>query len=429
MQDQVGDAGRSRIGGRSRTAAAFCALLASGLLAACGSTTHGTTSPNPTSGSAQSTGSKAATSGAPILIGLANNEGQAISIPEYRYGAEAAVKYLNANGGVNGHALQLVECVDDGSPEGAVNCANKFVASHAVAYVAGIDVGADSALPIIDGAGIPYVSEFAWGPTTMTDTNSFLFGAGLLPFYIAPIQELKALGVTKAAYFFDNIPTGSAFLPAAQNLSRAAGITLVPVPLNASNPDWTSAVATAQAGHVNGMWGIMQEGDCTNMVRAARSAGFTGPIGAGSCSNYISTLGAQAANTLGDWPYYFPSVAADAPTTAQAQLKTYQAAMVADGHAGAVQGFAGASFATMVELSEVMKAISGPVTATGLKTALQHADVPGFTGPNINCAARAIPSEPASCNAETLQYKVVASGSGAKQTLLTPNFVNSASIG
>jgi branched-chain amino acid transport system substrate-binding protein len=418
------------LGRGPKTAIAFCALLLGGLLTACGATkSHAASPTSVAAASATASASGGTTTGSPVLIGFANNEGQGISVPEYRYGAEAAVKYMNGNGGINGHPIRLDECINDGSPEGSVNCANKFVAAHTVAYYAGVDLGADSALPILDGAGMPYFTEFAWGPKTLTDGNSFLFGAGLLPFYISPVQELKALGIKKTAYFYYNVPTALAYLDTAKNTATAEGITTVPIQISATNPDWTSAVATAEADHVDAMWAILQEGDCTNMVRSARSAGFTGPLGVGSCSSYITALGSEAGNTVSDFPFYFPSVAAEAPPSYQDQIKTYQAAMAADGHASSEEGYAVSSFATTIELGEVMKGISGPITAASVKAALQQAKIPGFMGPNINCPTRTIASEPAVCSDAILQYKVVASGSGAKKTLLTPNFVNTVGVG
>ena len=105
---------------------------------------------------------------------MANNEGPALSLPEFRHGVEVAVDYVNANGGINGAEIEIIECINDGSPEGSVNCANQFVDEGAVAYFAAIDVGADAALPILTSAGIPYVSTEPWGATQKTDPNSWI---------------------------------------------------------------------------------------------------------------------------------------------------------------------------------------------------------------------------------------------------------------
>jgi branched-chain amino acid transport system substrate-binding protein len=364
-----------------------------------------------------------------IVVGLANNEGQAISIPEFRYGALAAVKYINATGGIHGHKLKVDTCIDDGSPEGSINCANKFVAAHAVVYFAGIDTGADSAIPIISAANIPYVSEFPWGSVQRSSPDSFGLGAGDTAFFIAPLHALKQAGVKSFAQFYYDIPSSQALLPIVHAIATSLGLTVTQISVSATNPDWTSAVAAAQAAGDQSMWGILQEGDCTNLVQTARSAGFKGPIAVGSCSAYINALGNKAANTLTTWPYYFPQLYKVAPKSIQRQIKIYEKYMDASGYKKDLNGYATASFASMVELSEVMKSIPGTVTGADLLAALKTADVPGFMGPTVDCAAHVFgATEPAGCNAKVLLLKVVATKKGPVRKLESPGYENTASL-
>ncbi len=369
----------------------------------------------------------AARSAKSIVVGLANNEGQAISIPEYRYGALAAVKYINATGGIHGHKLVVDTCIDDGSPEGSVNCANKFVAAHAVVYFAGIDTGADSAIPILSAANIPYVTEFPWGAVQRSSPDSFALGGGDTAFFIAPLHALKKEGVHSVADFYYDIPTSQALRPIVQGLAGALGLNVTFIQISATNPDWTSAVAAAQAAGDQSMWGILQEGDCTNLVRAAHAAGFHGPIAVGSCSAYISALGNQAANTLAVWPYYFPQLYSVAPPAIKRQIKIYEKYMISAGHKKALNGYATSSFASMVELSEVMKNVSGTVTGSSLLAALKTANVPGFMGPPVDCASHPFgTTEPAACNAKVLLLKVVATRKGPVRKLQQAGYENTA---
>jgi len=362
-----------------------------------------------------------------IVVGLANNEGQGISVPEYRYGALAAVRYLNASGGVHGHRLKVVTCIDDGSPEGSINCANKFVSAHAAVYFAGIDVGADSAIPVLSSATIPYVTEFPWGSVQRTSPDSFALGGGDTAFFIAPLHALKEAGERNVADFYYDIPTSQALLPVVQAIASSLGMKVIPIAVSATNPDWTSAVATAQADGAKSMWGILQESDCTNLVRAARSAGFHGPIAVGSCSAYINVLGNQAADTLAVWPYYFPQLYSVAPAAIRPQIRTYEKYMDAAGYKKYLNGFATASFASMVELGEVMKQIDGPVSGASLLAALKTADVPGFMGPQVDCAAHVFgTTEPAGCNAKVLLLKVVATRKGPVRKLEQAGYLNTA---
>jgi branched-chain amino acid transport system substrate-binding protein len=368
-----------------------------------------------------------ATSGQQIVIGLANNEAGPISIPAFRYGALAAVKYINATGGIHGDPVKVDTCIDDGSPEGAIQCANTFVADHAVAYFAGQDTGADSAIPILSGANIPYVSEYPWGSVQAKSPDSFALGTGDTAFNIAPLDALKKAGATSVAAFYYDIPLEKTILPLVERLATNVGIKLIPISISATNPDWTSAVAAAQAAGAQSMWGKLAEAECTNMVKAARAAGFKGLIAAGSCTDYINALGNEAANTLVVWPYWFPQLASAAPASIQAQMKVYEQYMDLAGYGADVNGYATASFGSMVELSEVMKGIQEPVTGPNLLAALRTADVPGFMGPQVDCAAHPYGSaEPAACNADLLLLKVVATKNGPVRQLEQGGYDNTA---
>src|SRR5579875_22976 len=319
-----------------------------------------------------------ATRSSSIVIGVANNEGQGISVPEFRYGALAAVKYLNATGGIHGHQLKVVTCIDDGSPEGSINCANKFVAAHAAVYFAGIDDGADSAIPILSSANIPYVTEFPWGSVQRTSADSFALGGGDTAFFIAPLHALKEAGASNVAQFYYDIPTSQALLPIVQAIASGLGLKVI-------------------------------------------------PIAVGSCSAYINALGNQAAGTLTVWPYYFPQLYSVAPASIKPQIKTYEKYMDASGYKKDLNGFATASFASMVELGEVMKGIDGPVSGASLLAALKTADVPGFMGPQVDCAAHVFgATEPAGCNAKVLLLKVVATRTGPVRKLEQAGYLNTA---
>ena len=138
---------------RRLAAVAVCVALAF-VAASCGDDSDSDSSSDTTGGAATTaagaatTGGGAATTGGSdvdltgqtIKLGVANNEGPALSLPEFRHGVEVAVDYVNANGGINGAEIEIIECINDGSPEGSVNCANQFVDEGAVAYFAAIEV-------------------------------------------------------------------------------------------------------------------------------------------------------------------------------------------------------------------------------------------------------------------------------------------------
>ncbi len=150
--------------------------------------------------------------GETIKIGYANNEGPGFSLPEFRIGGEVAIDYINANGGINGAMIEIVECINDGSPEGSVNCANKFVDEDVAMYYAGIDIGADAALPILQGAGIPYVSSHTWGPLQRTEPGAFALHAPAGAYSAGPMVAFDEMGLTKVTAFSSDTATGHDFI-------------------------------------------------------------------------------------------------------------------------------------------------------------------------------------------------------------------------
>ena len=379
----------------------------SGTAAASGSatTTAGTTN----AGSTSVAGSAPAGAGGTIKIGVANNEGTLLSIPDYRYGAEAAVKYINEQlGGVNGAQLEIESCIDDATPEGSVNCANKFVDADVVAYFAAIDVGADAALPILAEAKIPYVSTEPWGAQQKVDPNSWVFGPAQGTYAVGPLKALKDKGATKVAAFFLDQPTAHDLITnVAEPVATQLGLELVPVFVDTTNPNWDTAVATAVSQGVDAMWGILPEPSCTSAVTAARNGGFDGPFAVGSCSQYILDAPAAALNTLTVSSTWYPAQGDSAPAEIKAQLDTYSAAMEAAGHEDSINTFAVGSFATMMELAQVLETVDGPVTAVSLAAALNEAtDMPGFMREGLHCRTNLWPSEPSTCRASLLSLTV-----------------------
>ncbi len=411
---------------RSSLIAASCCALLVGVSACSSSTGAGSPSGPPSSGGSSGGSLSPAAAGAKtITFGLANDEGAGVNFPEYRIGAEAAVKYINANGGVNGSQIKLIICKADGSPEGSINCANKFIDAKVAAYVAGLDVSSDAALSALKSAGIPYVTPTAWGDEQAKDSNAFDLHTASDAFSVAAIKALADAGAKNIANFHYAIPHSVQAEPAYNAAAAKDGVKLFHVQVPATGADWSAAVTTALAKKADAMIGFFNEADCTNLVRAARAAGFTGLIAVGSCSDYVKALGAASENTItvaDKWP---TDLRSSAPPAVQKQLDTYVAAMKADGNGDLASGLARNSYSTLIELATIMKGISGPITAATLKTALNGIrDIPGDFGPELKCADHPWPSQPRTCSSEVLAIKVVKGPNGPKRVAVGGGFVD-----
>jgi branched-chain amino acid transport system substrate-binding protein len=157
---------------RSRWLGTAAVVATSALLAAgCGSSGSSSTSSGSSGGSSGSSTSAtsatttAATSsvfgtpkkatGSPYVFGMINDETGAVTFPEARQGAIAAMEYVNNYlGGINGHPIAIDSCIGDGTPAGAARCANELVAKHPLAILGAADVGAPASIPIYAHANL-----------------------------------------------------------------------------------------------------------------------------------------------------------------------------------------------------------------------------------------------------------------------------------
>src|SRR3954467_12040931 len=126
-----------------RTAGLVAATAA--LVAGCSSSSGGSTSPGASTSPAGDVGSASAAAkltGSPIKIGLMST----LSGPQASSGNQGAVvapawaAWINANGGINGHPVQVISEDDGGDPAKAQAAEKKLIDSdNVVAIVAGSD--------------------------------------------------------------------------------------------------------------------------------------------------------------------------------------------------------------------------------------------------------------------------------------------------
>ncbi len=380
-----------------------------------------TTAP-PAAAATTAAGAGATTAAAPtsrtgetIKIGYANNEGGVFSLPEFRIGGEVAVDYINKNGGVNGAKIDLVGCLADASPEGSINCANRFVEQKVTIAYTGIDVASDAQLPILTKAGIPFVSSNSWGTAQRNDPNSFILHAAGSAFTLAPLKTFQDLKLNKIAVLLEDTPSGQDFIKTVIKPigEGKLGMKITAITVDPANPDWNAAVTTAIASAPDAIWGQLTEPGCIGLVTATSALGYKGPVFAGSCSVYMQVLGDKSVGTYTSGDVYLPEAKATAPPKIQKNLDLYVANMKAAGQEKYTTGFALAPYSAFFELKSILETIKGPITPESVKAAFAAAkDIPGHLGPNLHCADHPWTSEKSHCRADILVWKVVAGPSG-----------------
>ncbi|CAL9494408.1 hypothetical protein SUDANB140_03312 [Streptomyces sp. enrichment culture] len=155
---------------RRRLRAVRTGVLSAGALAACASLAVGCgVVPGATGGSGDDT--ITVMTWAPQDTGATNKPG----MPAL---AQAYARSVNAEGGLGGRKLEVLTCNDHDDGVTAAKCARRAVKENAVAVVGSYSQHADSFLPVLEGAGIPYLGGYGITNTEFTSPLSYPVNGG-----------------------------------------------------------------------------------------------------------------------------------------------------------------------------------------------------------------------------------------------------------
>jgi branched-chain amino acid transport system substrate-binding protein len=372
------------------------AVAAVAVLAACGSS-----SGSSSAGGAAASGAKAAT-GTPLKLGFVNVQGSSagISIPESTAGAKAAVSYLNAQGGLDGHPFVLDSCFEDNTPASWTNCGNRLASDKPVAVIQGTDP-AGGAVPIITKAGIPWFAGQPASATELSVPGFYALSAGIPGLYLEAAAYAKANNLKKVSVLgLDAGAITQPFTQLGEPALKSAGIasSLVAIPPTAAT--FSSQATAAVSGNPDLLVGVEAPQQCPGLVSAIQATGYQKPVmlldyclsdptikAIGSSKNYSFVTGNtfvnSASNPDGD--------------LFKAQMKKYQSS-------AAVDNASATSFLTVINFARAMRAAkvdAGTLTAAQANQALLDAkDVPMFLGgtATFSCGAKPLPTLPQVCS-------------------------------
>ncbi|MYT72124.1 MULTISPECIES: ABC transporter substrate-binding protein [unclassified Streptomyces] len=92
--------------------------------------------------------------------------------------ANAYARWVNANGGLDGHPLKVLTCNDHNDSVGAAKCARKAVDQHAVAVVGSYSQYGRSFMSTLESAGIPYIGGYGVSESEFTSPLSYPVNGG-----------------------------------------------------------------------------------------------------------------------------------------------------------------------------------------------------------------------------------------------------------
>jgi branched-chain amino acid transport system substrate-binding protein len=390
---------------RKRGAALACVAAALLLAAGCGSSsskTSGSSGSASSSSSASSTASSAAlgtphkASGTPYVFGLINDETGPVTFPEARQAEIAAADYVNDYlGGINGHPIQLVDCIGDTTAPTSARCANELLSHHPVAILGAADTGTPAALPVYQRAGLAYIGGIPFTPVEQNAPNSVQFwSVSLGDNAAASVYAGKTLAVKSAAVLYFNNSQGKvAGLGVIPPTLKAAGVSTVKtIGIPPTTPDPSPEVASALSSHPDLVY-VDIPNNCGVVLKDLKSLGYSGKVmGIDPCTapQAISSAAGAADGMYVASPF----------ARSGSQWNVFTAAMSKYAAPNtAIDSIAEAGFATVMNVQAAFSKLSAaPKTSQILAAFKSGSNHPNYMSHPYTCNGQAIAKAASICN-------------------------------
>ncbi len=403
-----------------RGGAAFAAIAAAALLAAgCGSSSSSSSSTTAGSGGSSSTSSSSTAAstgsggslgtpkkatGSPYVFGLINDETGPVTFPEARQAEIAAADYVNNYlGGINGHPIQLVDCIGDTTGPTSARCANELLAKHPLAILGAADTGTPAAEPVYLRSNLAYIGGIPFTPVEQNAPNSVQFWSiSLGDNAAAAVYAAKTLGAKSAAVlYFDNSQGKIAGLGILPPVMKAAGISSVKtIGIPPTTPDPSPEVAQAVSAHPDVVY-VDIPNNCGVVLKDLKSLGYSGKImGIDPCTSPPAISSAAGA---AEGMYV-----ASAFDTTSSQYQTFVAALQKYAAPNtAIDGISEAGFATVMNVQSVVSKITGtPTTKTILAAFKAGSNNPNYMSHPYTCNGTALAKAVSVCNDNYLMEQI-----------------------
>jgi ABC-type branched-subunit amino acid transport system substrate-binding protein len=201
--------------------------------------------------------------------------------------AKAAVRGVNARGGIKGQQLEVIYCNDKNDPNEGAACARKMVSERVIATVGGVSLAGPQESAILKAAGIPQIGlNPISGPEFNTPNAYLFFGGSIFGYQIETAYAIKK-DKSVALVGADN-PTQTQLTALYQSIAKAAGGELNPVvSVPPTAADMAPIVASAKRGNPNGVISSLGLEAAKQFILAAeQQGGFKHYYGAGTIEYY-----------------------------------------------------------------------------------------------------------------------------------------------
>src|SRR5712672_2150828 len=263
---------------------------------------------------------------------------------------------------------------------------------------------APASIPIYQHANLAYLGGIPFTPVPMTAPNSIQFwSVSVGDNAAAAVYAGKTLGVKSVAIVYFNNTQGASLLPQITPVFKAAGVTTVKaIPLSPTSPDPSPQAALVESSGAQLAYIDVPNG-CGNMLKALKSVGYTGKIMGIDPCGAPPVIEASAGGATG--MYIASPFVLQTGTSHDAQL--FQAAMKKWAAPGTlIDSISTAGFATVINVQQMLSAISGTPTTSSILAAFKAGTHQNFLSHPYTCDGQALKGAGAICNDYYLMNQV-----------------------
>lgn len=416
--DHITSADRSTRRSWRLRGAAVAAVLALVFVAACSSSSDGSTSGNDTGTtvSANVLGTPKAATGDPVKIGFVS-DGVTPSIDNSQMlpAAKATVQYINDYmAGVGGRPIDLVTCETAGDPGKATDCANQLVQAGVVMTLMPETQQPLAVHTVMAANNIPLFVYGVADPAITEDANSsFMIASQTAGLSELPIAVAKENDIDNVSVIVVDVPSATAFFdPGTYGASQFsdAGIKLNEIKVPLGSADLSQQINKIVQGGPTVVHIISDPATCISAINGLKTNGYTGPI------TTLNTCTSEAVNTAVGSNIEGVIVATPTPTGDESNsgIQLYHAILdkYAPSYPDPALGLT--TFITVYSAFQALTGISGTDLTTGnivstIKAAPQRDLVTG-AGLGYRCNGKASPPTPAVCTRGALRVSLDAKG-------------------
>ena len=382
-------------------------------------------SPGMAGASSSALGTPNAATGAPVTVGLisdgATGSGGTFALVEQ--GEKMAVSWANQyRKGLGGHPIKLLVCESQGTPSGALECANQMVQAGVVAVVLPFSGEGPTEVPVLAKAGIPYIAVSGESTQELTTPGAFALSGGYPAVLAAYAANAKAKGYKKFAMITENVPTaiqGATILGG--QVFKKAGVGFKIIPVDPGTADITPQLESAVQYGANA---IGVTGDitlCTSFFQAYQTLGLKIPkYIIATCIDPSVTKSSLSSELAGSVIATSSANGTKDAATYAAMVKKYAPKVNSN---PSVSGNVASGATAIWAVVNALSTYRGPVTAatvTAQMKAAKNVTLPLSGGVTFTCNGQALPLLPSVCSVATQVGTVKANGQAVNLKLVNP---------